>query len=150
MQPGIFALPFVLVLGLVASLEDARTAASASAACPADCDSCDEGICKIECAAGSSCAQQTVTCPSGMDCAVECAGDAACRSATIVGPRDHELAVECDGAKSCDAAVLDSGLDLELSCKGDDACSNATLYCSSGTCDWACVTSGSCDDIAVE
>ncbi len=150
MLRGLVLTSSALVLGLVLAQADAGAAAERSAACPADCDACDEGTCKIACAPGSSCAQQTVTCPSGMDCAVECSGDAACRSATIIGPRDRELVVACDGAKSCDAAVLDSGLDLELSCKGDDACSNATLYCSSGACDWACTTTGSCEDIAVQ
>ncbi|MBC8070194.1 MAG: hypothetical protein IAG13_17805 [Deltaproteobacteria bacterium] len=150
MLRGLVFTPFALALGLLLSLDDARASAGRDEACPAQCDACDEGTCRIECGPGSPCAQETVMCPSGMDCEVSCNGDAACRSATIVGPIGHELAVECNGADSCDAAVLDPGRDLELSCSGDDACSNATLHCGSGSCDWACVTTGSCHDIAVE
>lgn len=142
--------PFALALGLLLAHADATASTSRGDACPSACDSCDDGTCHIVCGPGSSCAQETVTCPAGMDCEVACTGEAACMSATIVGPIGHELDVECSGAGSCGEVVLDSGRDLELSCKGDDACSSATLYCGSGTCDWACATAGSCEGVAIE
>jgi hypothetical protein len=142
--------PFALALGLALSLDDARASADRDGVCPTDCDTCDDGICRIECAPGSTCAQEIVTCPSGMDCEVACTGEAACHSATIVGPIGHELAVECRGAASCGEVVLSSGSDLELTCDGKAACGSATLYCGSGSCDWTCATSGSCENIAIE
>ena len=121
--------PFALVFGLVLARADVHAASAEADACPPQCDSCSDGACHIECAPGSSCAQETVTCPSGMDCAVACIGDATCRAATIVGPSGH---------------------DLELSCKGDDACQSATLQCGASFCGWACATTGSCEDMTVE
>lgn len=120
------------------------------AVCPEGCDSCDGGVCHIECEAGSACEEQTVACAPGMDCEVSCDGDGACESSTIVGPKGYALAVECSGRASCDDVVLDSGRDLELSCKGAEACHSATLHCSSGACDWACSTPGSCDGMEIE
>lgn len=119
-------------------------------ACPESCDSCDGGVCHIACEVGSACEEQTVACPPGMDCEVSCNGDGACESSTIVGPQGYALEVECSGRASCGDIVLDSGRDLELSCKGSEACHSATLHCSSGACDWACSSPGSCDGMAVE
>ncbi|HWB78339.1 MAG TPA: hypothetical protein VG755_25410 [Nannocystaceae bacterium] len=118
--------PFALVLGLALARADAH--AAEGSVCPVQCGSCDDGTCRIECAPGSSCEQETVTCPSGMHCEVACVGDASCRAATIVGPSDHDLAIECNG---------------------DSACGDATLQCGTGMCDWACTTTGACENIAV-
>ena len=142
--------PFALALGLLLAKGDAIASAGQASTCPAECDACTDGTCRIACAPGSSCARQIVSCPSGMDCEVTCTGDAACASATIVGPIGRALEVECSGVSSCSEIVLNASRDLELSCEGDAACSSATLYCGSGTCDWACATAGSCEGVAIE
>jgi hypothetical protein len=120
------------------------------AACPADCDRCDDGVCQITCGPGAACERETVECAPGMDCEVTCVGDAACQSATIVGPAGFGLELECHGSASCGGVTVDAGLDVELTCDGAKACGSATLRCGSGDCDWACTTAGSCDGIAVQ
>lgn len=93
----------------------------ATGACPAQCASCDQGLCNIDCGGVSACNSVTLTCPPGYACAVACTGVSSCGSAKIVcadGPCD----VTCTGTSVCQQLRVECGEDAcRTSCSGVNA-----------------------------
>jgi hypothetical protein len=69
--------------------------------CPAQCDECVQGVCRILCETPGSCGQAVLGCPADRECEVVCGTTDACRDATINCNGDHPCSVSCLGWGAC-------------------------------------------------
>jgi len=123
--------------GPLDGLQSCRGFTPSAADCPAQCASCEGGVCRIDCAGVGSCGNGLIACPPGLACKVVCSGFTECTN-LAVACSDGPCEVECSGAATC--------ANLELSC-GADACRIACdLGAGSGT-NLIFVPGGSCDPL---
>ncbi len=108
--------------------------------CPLPCDSCNNGVCIVECGSGSDCKGSTITCPPGLSCLVKCTGLNGCSHATINCADGVPCNVECGGPSSCDSAQINGSTGtVDLSCSGaTKVCKAAVLVCGANKCTASC------------
>lgn len=95
--------------------------------CPAECDGCELGICRIACDGEQACKEAELACPAGRPCLVHCTGKQACEKASL----------QCSAAHAC-----------EIACSGEQSCIGLRLTCGGGTCDLSCGTGkDACKDV---
>lgn len=106
--------------------------------CPMACTGgCSNGVCIIDCNAGSACSGAQIVCPSGFDCQVLCGGTGSCSNASVTCPGRYACDVVCNGG----CTNLDIGCDTgvcSLSCGAGSVCSGATVSCGASTCAASC------------
>jgi hypothetical protein len=100
--------------------------------CPAECDSCEDGSCRI---LGDKGCKNGCTCPAGMDCEVVCGYPSHCLGA-----------IDCSQATSCDIQCNPAG---GIACKGNITCGSGdcTVACGYDACEGEidCSQASSCD-----
>jgi hypothetical protein len=109
-------------------------------ACPAECASCVNDVCLIDCNGSQACKSDTIVCPAGFDCDVQCGGFQGCDGASIACPADHACSVTCGAAQSCKstAIVCSTGV-CAVSCSADNqACQGNVITCGSNQCSATC------------
>ena len=102
--------------------------------CPAACDACEEGTCRIACVGDDTCKNEVVACPDGWPCEVTCADKHACQNATLLCPDAHACRVTCDGDHACERLALTCGDGTcDLDCGDEDTCKDAEVACGGDT-----------------
>lgn len=101
--------------------------------CPAECASCDNGVCRIDCAAGA-CNDRTITCPADFACAVVCSGLDSCDTSTIKCPTRYACTVDCTSYDACGDVTLQCGTgSCSMTCNGpSESCGGSLIDCGTG------------------
>ena len=88
-------------------------------ACPQLCNSCANGLCRIECDQTGDCSQVTLDCPEGWSCFINCSGRTSCANSIFLCAENAPCEVSCAGPSSCSSLVLDCGRDAcKMVCSG--------------------------------
>jgi hypothetical protein len=112
-----------------------------SARCPAECDTCEAGVCTILCDDTSECAAMSLACPAGWACAVECTGTSACLGTQIGCPDFYPCDVLCAGTTGCSSTTIACGVagGCNVTCESDTlVCTGAELQCGLDSCTASC------------
>jgi hypothetical protein len=117
---------------------------------PATCTgggrSCNQGVCIIECEAGSCTSTTPLACPTGTDCKVNCAAGA-CDKVRCVGGRS--CTIDCSVAMSCKNGASCESERCQIDCTSTNACSGAggarEVECDASVCLVNCGGMGSCN-----
>lgn len=109
--------------------------------CPAECTSCIDDLCVINCTTAGAC-PELVVCPAGVRCKVEC-GDSAC-GAGIDCSAAQSCRIECPANQACAGPITCSPGFCRIECDGADSCTGGLDCSSSCACDTFCTGTGSC------
>lgn len=98
--------------------------------CPAACDGCDGGRCRIACT-DERCEYETITCPDGWPCDIVCDSRDACDHAELRCPADRDCTVECSARSACEDATIECGaMPCLVTCHdGNDVCHDLLVRC---------------------
>jgi hypothetical protein len=109
----------------------------AGTTCHPDCDSCTDGICRMDCRENGAC-PNTVVCPPSRTCEVLCNAGDSCRGG-VDCTHANRCVVLCQGVNSC-AGLIDCGTsDCNVRCDGGPgACAGGVDCTDACACDTAC------------
>ncbi len=108
----------------------------AGSSCHPDCDSCENGVCFMNCSGARSCAAEVI-CPPSSECQVRCSGPNSCGSGIDCSQTNH-CVVRCIGENSC-AGSIDCGIgECAVGCTGRGSCSAGVDCSSSCSCQTNC------------
>jgi hypothetical protein len=122
-----------------------ESAVPTGSGCPAPCDTCDAGVCHIDCTGAASCTTAALDCPDGFACELECGpGAEACLGASLSCPDDEACDVRCTGSDGCgDLSVACEEGACSLTCQsGNKVCQGAVVTCGSNSCTAMCPAAG--------
>jgi len=109
--------------------------------CPAQCSSCADGECLIDCTGSEACLGESHFCPPDFDCRVVCTGHDACDSGAVHCPTDYGCTLECEGDDPCGHVEMFCGAGpctVQCAASTSNACNDVHLYCDAGPCTAIC------------
>lgn len=108
----------------------------ALAVCPAQCLSCNGGICLIDCTGADDCLD-LVVCPANLPCEVLCTGSGSCPGGVDCS-QASSCDIDCDDSSACGGPITCGPGPCFIDCSSPSACTGGIDCSQSCACDTLC------------